>query len=251
MLIEIWKIELNKIKHIYGDVIFLKCRAGKKWGRNLYKCCQCGKGQELNTGEDVLQICSCGNDEFDSTIVFKRSDNGNKEKLLEIIRILETSIFLCEALKLDAFYNVIAVQLRILVCEPNRILRSKIQKPMLHPHTGERFNGTTDFETILYTNLFDKRKEKIKLDKWLNQEVVWSTHWEPITIREVINAWANKNGGAHVDHKIPEREMFIIAVSGKNHLLAIAKYVIELLGFDLKDDIMEHLLKPYNQLLNS
>jgi len=232
-------------------VIFLKCKAGKNWGRNIYKCCQCGKTQQLNTNEDVLQICSCGNDEFDSTIVFERSYNGNKEKLLEIIRILEISIFLCEALNLDAFYNVIAVQLRILLCDPNRILRSKIQKPMLHPHTGQRFKGASDFETILYTNLFDKTKEKIKLEKWLRQEVVWSTHWEPITIREVINAWANKNGGAHVDPKIPEREMFVIAVSGKDYLLAIAKYVIELLGYDLNNDIVEYLLKPYNQLLRS
>ena len=120
---------------------------------------------------------------------------------------------------------------------------------MFHPHTGERFKGITDFETILYTHLFDKSKEKIKLDKWLNQEVIWSKHWEPITIREIIKAWANKNGGAHVENKIPEREMFVIAVSGKDYLLTIAKYVIELLGYDLKNDIMEYFIKPYNLFL--
>ncbi len=226
------------------------CKSGKNWGRNIYKCCKCGKTQQLNTNEDVLQICSCGNDEFYTSIEFERSDIGNKEKLHEIIKILEISIFLCEVLKLDAFYNVIAVQLRILLCDSNRILRTVIKKPMFHPHTGERFKGTTDFETILYTHLFDKSKEKIKLDKWLNQEVIWSKHWEPITIREIIKAWANKNGGAHVENKIPEREMFVIAVSGKDYLLTIAKYVIELLGYDLKNDIMEYFIKPYNRFFN-
>jgi len=230
----------------------MKLKAGKNWGQNIYKCCQCGKTQQLMTNEDILQPCSCGNDEFQATIVFTRSDSGNEEKLCEIIRILEVSIFLCEALKIDAFYNVIAVQLRILLCDPNRILRSKINKPMLHPHSGKRFKGTVDYETILHTDLFDKSKEKVKLDKWLKQEVIWSKHWEPITIREVINAWANKNGGAHIDSEIPEREMFVITVSGKDYLLTIARYVvIELLGYDLKNDIMECFIKPYNQLIRS
>jgi hypothetical protein len=74
------------------------CKSGKNWGRNIYKCCKCGKTQQLNTNEDVLQICSCGNDEFYTSIEFERSDIGNKEKLHEIIKILEISIFLCEGL---------------------------------------------------------------------------------------------------------------------------------------------------------
>ena len=41
--------------------------------------------------------------------------------------------------------------------------------------------------------------------------------------------------------------MFVIAVSGKDYLLTIAKYVIELLGYDLKNDIMEYFIKPYNR----
>lgn len=51
-------------------------------------------------------------------------------------------------------------------------------------------------------------------------------------------------------NKIPEREMFVIAVSGKDYLLTIAKYVIELLGYDLKNDIMEYFIKPYNRFFN-
>jgi hypothetical protein len=231
----------------------MKCKAGENWGPNIYTCCKCGKTQQLHNNQQVLEICSCGNDEFFLNIVFERSDTGNKNKLHEIIRILEISIFLCEKLNLKAFYNVIAVQLRILLCDSNRILRSAIQKPMLHPHTGERFKGTGDYEVILYTNLFDKTKAKIKLDKWLNQEIIWSKHWEPITIREVIKAWANKNGGAHIDNKLPVREMFVINVSeSNNYLLTIAKYVItDLLGCDLENDIIEYLTKPYNRFLNS
>jgi hypothetical protein len=231
----------------------MKCKAGENWGPNIYTCCKCGKTQQLHNNQQVLEICSCGNDEFFLNIVFERSDTGNKNKLHEIITILEISIFLCEKLNLKAFYNVIAVQLRILLCDSNRILRSAIQKPMLHPHTCERFKGTGDYEVILYTNLFDKTKAKIKLDKWLNQEIIWSKHWEPITIREVIKAWANKNGGAHIDNKLPVREMFVINVSeSNNYLLTIAKYVItDLLGCDLENDIIEYLTKPYNRFLNS
>lgn len=233
-------------------MVRLKCKAGVNWGRNSYKCCKCGKTQELSTHEEVLLICSCGNDEFESTINFERSGNGNLEKLDEIIRILEVSIFLCEVLKMDAFYNVIAVQLRILLCDNNRILRSKVKKPMLHPHTGVKFSGTSDFQTILSDNLFDKTKETIKLERWLRQEVIWSTHWEPLTIWDTITAWANKNGGAHMDSRIPETDMFVIAVSGKDYLLSIARYTIEtLLEYDLNNDIVEYFFKPCKQLLNS
>lgn len=229
----------------------LKCKAGTSWGKSLYICCQCGANQQLKTNEEILQMCSCGSEVFDSPIEFERSDNGYKEKLDEIIRILEVSIFLCEALKIDAFYNVIAVQLRILLCDNNRILRATIPKPMFHPHTGKTFKGSDDFETVLSEDLFDKSKPAIRLDTWLKQEVVWSLHWDPMTIREIINAWANKNGGAHVDSRIPEKEMFAIAVSGKDYLIAIARYVVELLGYDLHNDILEYFLKPYNQLLNT
>ena len=99
--------------------------------------------------------------------------------------------------------------------------------------------------------LFDKSKTPIDLDRWLKQEVAWSKHWDPINIKEVIDAWANKNGGAHVDSKVPEKEMFIIAVFGKDYLIAISRYVIEILGYDLKKDINEHFLLPYNNLLKT
>lgn len=207
---------------------------------------------KLQTNEEILQSCSCGNDEFGVQIEFKRSDAGFKEKLDEIIHILEVSIFLCEALKIDAFYNVIAVQLRILLCDNKRIIRSKIQKPMLHPHSGKVFNGASDLKSILSEDLFDKIKTPISLEKWLNKEIAWSVYWEEsMTIREVINAWANKNGGAHVDPSIPEKEMFAIAVSGKDYLIVIARYVIKLLGYNLENEILEYLIKPYNKLLTT
>lgn len=229
----------------------MKCKAGNSWGKNTYKCSKCEATQILNTNEEILQNCSCGNDEFDASLKFQRSDMGFKEKLDEIIRILEVSIFLCQALKIESFHNVIAVQLRILLCDNNRIINSNLQSPMFHPHTGKVFEGTDDFKSILSDNLFDRTKATISLDEWLKQEIVWSPHWDSMNIREVIIAWANKNGGAHVDSVIPEKAMFAIAVSGKNYLIAIARYVVELLGYDLNNDITEHLFIPYNNLLNS
>lgn len=230
----------------------MKCKAGKEWGKNSYKCTKCNKVQILETNEEVLEFCDCGNDEFEVAIEFKRSDNGFKEKLNEILRILEISIFLCEALEIEAFYNVIAIQLRILLCDNLRIIRSVIQKPKLHPHSNNIFQGTSDFKTILSEDLFDKTKTPIPLDKWLKQPVIWSKHWEePITIKYIIDAWANKNGGAHVDSKVPEKEMFVIAVSGKDYLIKIARYVVELMGHDLNNDIFEYFMKPYNKLIET
>lgn len=229
----------------------MKCKAGKNWGKNTYKCCKCGADTVLNSNEENLQMCSCGNDEFDAPIKFERSQTGFKEKLDEIIKILEVSIFLCEGLKIEAFYNVIAVQLRILLCDNNLVLKSVLQSPMFHPHSGKLFEGTDDFKSILSENLFDKTKVTISLDDWLNQEIVWSRHWNSMNIREVINAWANKNGGAHVDPAIPEKAMFAIAVSGRDYLLAIARYVIELLGYNLNNDLTKSIFKPYGHLLNS
>jgi hypothetical protein len=227
----------------------LICKAGKKWGMNKYVCCKCGKIQFLNTNEDILQVCSCGNEEFISTAKFNRSEIGNKQKLDEVIRILEISIFLCEVLKINSFYNVIAVQLRILLCESNNnILNSKLKKPMLHPHTGEKLIGLNDYELILETNLFDRSKDKIELEEWLCQEICWSKHWKPITIRDVIKAWANKNGGAHIDSKIPEREIFIILTIGEGYLLTIAKYLLEILECDLEMDVVKYFIKPFQQL---
>ncbi|WP_368293696.1 hypothetical protein [Dehalobacter sp. TBBPA1] len=229
----------------------MKCKAGKNWGKNTYKCCRCGTIVILNTNDEILQCCSCGNDEFDAPIKFERSQMGFKEKLDEIVRILEVNIFLCEGLKIEAFYNVIAVQLRILLCDINPVISSVIQNPMFHPHTGKVFEGTDDFKSILSENLFDKSKETIPLDDWLTQEIVWSRQWDSMNVKEVINAWANKNGGAHVDPVIPEKAMFAIAVSGKDYLLAIGRYVIELLGYDLNNDLVEIVFKPYGKMLNS
>lgn len=180
------------------------------------------------------------------SIEFKRSDNGFKEKLVEIIRFfLEVSIFLCQALKIDSFYNVISIQPRILLCENKPIIRDVLKKPKLHPHTGNRFKGTSDFESILSENLFDKTKPEIPVS------CMDFTSGELMTVYDVITAWANKNGGAHVDLRVPEKDMFAIAVSGKDYLIAIACYVINLLGYDLNKDILEHFLQPYNNLLNS
>jgi len=229
----------------------MKCRAGKNWGRNTYKCTKCTAITKLENNEEILKACSCGNDEFEVSIFFERSNHGYEEKLEEIVRILEISVFLCRALKIQSFYNVIAVQLRILLYDNNRLIRTKLRKPKFHPHSGNKFKGTEDYETILSENLFDKSKTPIDLDRWLKQEVAWSKHWDPINIKEVIDAWANKNGGAHVDSKVPEKEMFIIAVFGKDYLIAISRYVIEILGYDLKKDINEHFLLPYNNLLKT
>jgi hypothetical protein len=161
----------------------MKCKAGKNWGKNTYKCCRCGAITILNTNEEILQSCSCGHDEFDATIKFKRSQMGFKGKLDELIRILEVSIFLCEGLKIEAFYNVIAVQLRILLCDSNRVISSVTQDPMFHPHTGIVFEGPDDFKSVLSENLFDKTKATISLDDWLNQDIVWSRHWSSMNIR--------------------------------------------------------------------
>lgn len=230
----------------------MRCKAGKKWGKNFYECCLCGNKLELKNNDEILPTCTCGSKEYKTSLKFTRSANGCLQKLDEIIHILEVSIFLCKALKLEEFYNVIAIQLRIILYDNKDIIKLKVKDPMFYPHKEKVFDKNEEVRFISSDELFDESKSLIPLETWLNQEVAWSKNWDkPITIENVIKAWANKNGGAHVDNIIHERQMFIITVFGDYYLIEIAKYTISMLGYDLEKDIVEHFLKPYNLLLNS
>lgn len=219
---------------------------GDKVVPGKYKCNKCKKIELVDA--EILPKCSCGSNEFKLALQLERSIQGYRIKLEEIITILETSILLSEILKLDAFYNVIALQLRILLCDNNKVLSSTHSELLFHPCSSNKMSTDSGFSLVLADDLFDKNQNKIEKGAWLNQEIAWSVGFEkPLTIKSVIKSWADKNGGAHVDHVLPFENLYADTLLGKGHLLQIAIYLIDLLGFDLEQDLNNKVIMPFKE----
>lgn len=172
---------------------------------------------------------------------FLRSEIGLKEKLDEIIKILEISVYLVEELQREEFLNVIAAQLRILLCENNVL--SYNDNFSMHPIKRDMLQ-IEDINITSANDLFDTTKDEITLSEWRNQIIARDLDGNEISIVRVIKAYANKNGGAHVDRQVPDRDLFAITVLAKSYLINIAKYVIKKLEYDYITDIHSNLLAP-------
>ena len=229
----------------------MKCISGVNCGKGIFKCDKCLSVQVLNSDADILLPCNkCNNTNFNIDLTFERSDNGYKTKFDEVIFLLEISVFMCEFLKLESFYNVIAVQLRILFIDNPLIYKiyneSCKNKLLFHPHSGNYPDDANfPFQAIPAKELFDYSKQPIKMDKWLKQLVVINNSFDPINISDIIKLWANKNGGAHVDKVLNENDMLIIVAIGEPFLLEIAKYIIKQTGYDLNNDVHEKFMIQY------
>lgn len=227
----------------------MKVNSGKNWGKNKYVCSTCGREQILIDNDQVLEECECGSTEFDSKVVFKRSEQGKLIKAEEMLNIISVSLFCIEVLKIDEFINVISSQLRILLIDGKEILKLKLGNLSFHPCKLDKFDCGGRISTILYSNLFDESSNMIPIDKWYKQEVAWSKDWEPIQLKMVIQAMANKDGGAHVDMSIPEEYMMAIAILGKDYIKEIARYILMRAGRDILEDSKKLIIEPYNNFI--
>jgi len=209
----------------------------------------------------VLEKCQCGNDSFEFKLVFSRSEQGIKEKFDESIKILELSTFIAETLNQEEFLNVIAVQLRIILCDQFKgkdisLLPQVYPYMKFHPVSQVYLEShNPNDKIIISTNLFDETANKISLEEWLKQEILVLEHENtPITIYDIIKFSANKHGGAHLDTELLSHELFAIALS-KDYLLEISKYIIKSTGFDYAADTFNFMLKKcydlYNVILDS
>jgi len=147
-------------------------------------------------------------------------------------------------------HKVIAVQLRILLCDTNRgrensLLPKLIDNPKLHPmqkmpHLEEIKKDTSRrllfFDTGTYssgsnriTNIFDKSSQKISLRNWLDQYIFDFT----ITLKKLIKSVANKAGGAHVDCNLDDTlrktstTILNDDISHSIYLIEIGRYILE------------------------
>jgi hypothetical protein len=228
----------------------MKISAGINWGKGEYICNKCGKKQILSDNKEILQQCNCGEILFNLKMAISRSENGLADKLSEAITIIEVSIFLYKILKLNEFLAVISIQLRILLCDgKNSLLPKVINGPLFYPCKDE-FLSIRGAEIIMENNLFDAQREKISIDDWLSQIIYRDNRTSiNIPIKDIIRSWADTNGGAHVDNELEEDELYALAFF-REHLLMISEYLITELGFDLKEDIKNKVIIPYNQIVN-
>ncbi|MFC9598103.1 hypothetical protein ACFTQL_09325 [Peribacillus butanolivorans] len=194
--------------------------------------------------------------EKEKPLVFNRSNAGTYRKFDEAIKILEYSVMLVELFKLKEFNNVIAGQLRLILCDTsiktikggekvvidNSLLPKINLNPKLYP--------VRDFVELREGNafipgelLFDYTKPMIDLKTWRDQviyKISLGDNLHEITIFDFIKESANKSGGAHLDSSLPEKS-FIVDVHSEQVLRYIAKGLFRSIGRDFKAHSLENL----------
>jgi hypothetical protein len=194
--------------------------------------------------------------EIRKDLIFKRSNRGTKIKYDEAMKILEYSIMMVEFFEIKEFNNVIAGQLRLILCDTsvkrikgkgkviidNSLIKKINPNPRLYPvkdfvELNEKGNS------FIPDGLFDFEKPMIDIDKWLNQviyKITLSGKYQELTIFEFIKESANKSGGAHVDTSLPEKS-FIVDVHSERVLCDIAKGLFRSVGRDVKQQSLKNL----------
>lgn len=186
-------------------------------------------------------------------LIFRRSNKGIYELFKESLKILEYSIMMVEYFELKEFNNVIAIQLRIILCDTyydrkkrktinNSLLKKINTEPKLFPVNDNFVELDKKGSAFIHGELFDYSKEKIPLEDWLNQVIYKINLGESLhelTIKDFIKESANKNGGAHVDVQLPEKA-FIVDVHSKRVLCDIARGVFRSLGRNFEENIIKN-----------
>jgi hypothetical protein len=193
-------------------------------------------------------------------VVFQRSNKGTLNKYYEALKILEFSVMLVELFDLKEFNNIIAGQLRLILCDTslrrgevtdNSLIRKINPNPMLFP-VNEFMELSEKGNAFIPGDLLDTSKPKITLDEWLNQCVLkinLGNILHEITIFEFIKEAANKSGGAHVDSSLPEKS-FIIDVHSERLLCQLAKGLFISLGRDflkVSEENLSYLINKFKE----
>ncbi|KYC96084.1 hypothetical protein B4102_3557 [Heyndrickxia sporothermodurans] len=195
-------------------------------------------------------------------LVFNRSNRGKKIKYDEAMTIIEYSVMMVEFFEIKEFNNVIAGQLRLILCDTswsrkeNRVIDNSLIKkinpnPKLYPVKDfVEFNDKGD--AFIPDGLFDYDKPMIDLDLWLKQVILKITlvdKIQEITIFEFIKESANKGGGAHVDSSLPEKS-FIVDVHSERVLRYLARGLFRSVGRDFEQrslNNLSHLITTFKE----
>lgn len=177
-------------------------------------------------------------------LTYERSNLGILNKYNEAIKILEYSVMLVELFEIKEFNNVIAGQLRLILCDTTKngkeiIDNSLIRKIQPNPkffQVNELSNLSDGMGGFIPGEMFNYDKPMIPLENWLDQ-VILSLNLQgkkqDITIRNFIKFSANKSGGAHVDPILREKA-FIVDVHSDRVLCDITIGLFRSVGRDLK-----------------
>jgi hypothetical protein len=196
-------------------------------------------------------------------LVFTRSNAAAKRKFDEAITILEYSVMLVEFFGLQEFNNIIAGQLRLILCETKntRIKREKVTidqslikkinpNPKLYPIKDS--NQMSNDHDHITEELFDYTKQRIELKLWRNQ-IIYKIDIEgktqEIKVIDFIKETANKIGGAHAESSFPNKSI-ISDGHTKIMLIGIAKGLFKSIGRDYKKHAslnLSHIMQKIEQ----
>lgn len=194
--------------------------------------------------------------EIRKDLIFNRSNRGTKTKYDEAMKILEYSVMMVECFEVKEFNNVIAGQLRLILCDTsvkrikgkgkviidNSLIKKINPNPKLYP-VKEFVELTKKGDYFVPDGLFDFDKQMVELKEWLGQVILKITmidKVQEITIFDFIKDSANKSGGAHVDGSLPEKSL-IVDVHSERVLCDIAKGLFRSTGRDFKQKSLENL----------
>ena len=130
-------------------------------------CKNCGFEQVV-LEKGILTACTeCGGEEYKATIIMELTEEELKAKFLECIKLLATSCYLFEKKKISEFSNVMAINLRILLCDgENALLPKIVENPMFH-------RGRFSYEdNVIHPDSLFSMEEKLDLLSFLNQVVI-------------------------------------------------------------------------------
>ena len=204
--------------------------------KGRYICLNCSK-EFVAEKRDYLRPCEeCGCTQFRANIILQMSEEELKEKCRDVLRVLEIATFLFEEKGRKEFLNVMAINLRLLLCDGENSLLPKVYKNPRFDKANVKYKD----HVLLPKDLFFNELEQVDLETFLNTVIAYPRNSRPITVKKCIRSVANKLGGAHVDSEM-ESDAFLSGTLAKYYITEIAKYVIAMCEFDYQKDIGEFL----------
>ena len=192
-----------------------------------YVCTECGSIQEIEK-KSLLPACrDCGGEKFRATVYVTLTKEQLTKKFNESLTLLSEAVYLYEECGLTEFMNVISINLRMLICDgENSLLPRIIENPKFN-RAYEKYENNI----LLPEKLLENPIMPLPLEEFLEQIVIRRPGGRPITVKKMIRASANKCGGAHSDTEM-EEEFFIYSGVSKDYFIRIAKYILNMCGFD-------------------
>ena len=201
--------------------------------KGSYVCTECGCMQEIDKKSLLLACRDCGGEKFRASVFVTLTKEQVEEKFNESLKLLAQAVYLYEECNLTEYMNVISINLRMLICDGENSLLPKIKENPKFNRAYEKYENNV----LLPEKLLENPIMPLPLEEFLEQIVIRRPGGRPITIKKMIRASANKCGGAHVDTEM-EEDFFISSGVSKYYFVRIAKYILNMCGFDYDEIVL-------------